>query len=487
MSINPFYLHGEELTPVRKLLFMKALAGGAPLNEYEATGNPLTFTTNVAKPLKSLVASFTPIQSGTGDPSPENVRSISGWSSLTAWHTGKNLLDVSQFTDSKVWWAGTLVNGYDTYKASNKISVVPNAKYTLKKSATGQNQLQYFDADGIFMSQDTSTFGNQVTTFTIPSDVYFIAINIAKTALDTAQLEVGNSASEYEAYSGTSFPVTFPALGKNLFDKNNVVANTTWWKGNRVESSGNNSSAKIPVIPGETYTLARTSVLQNTVCYFDSDGNYVSQDVTNWTTNPSTNVIPSGAYYVGFTVADDSLDSAMFVKGSSTGSYEPYNATVYGGSFDIVSGVLTKTTEIIDMGTLNWEYLSSYDCFRANVQQRSSATLDDYPSLVCEVYAFGGKNTSNSAMSTAPNSTIYTRTFDTSTTPIQWNAVYVKDTRYSDRDDLIEALTGKYLAYELAEPVTYQLTPQQVTALIGDNTIWSDANGTCEVTYLKKG
>ena len=89
MSINPFYLHGEKLTQVRKLLFMKALAGGAPLSEYDATGNPLTFTTNVAKPLKSLVASFTPVQSGTGDPSPENVRSISGWGWVNVDCSGK--------------------------------------------------------------------------------------------------------------------------------------------------------------------------------------------------------------------------------------------------------------------------------------------------------------------------------------------------------------------------------------------------------------
>ena len=51
MRINPFFLHGEEFTPVRKLLALKAFAGGVPLTEYTVTGNPVTFETNVAKPL----------------------------------------------------------------------------------------------------------------------------------------------------------------------------------------------------------------------------------------------------------------------------------------------------------------------------------------------------------------------------------------------------------------------------------------------------
>lgn len=39
----------------------------------------------------------------------------------------------------------------------------------------------------------------------------------------------------------------------------------------------------------------------------------------------------------------------------------------------------------------------------------------------------------------------------------------------------------------LAEPQTFQLTQTQITALLGDNTMWSDGNGDCEVTYLKRG
>ena len=43
-----------------------------------------------------------------------------------------------------------------------------------------------------------------------------------------------------------------------------------------------------------------------------------------------------------------------------------------------------------------------------------------------------------------------------------------------------------HLVYELATPQEIQLTPQQITALLGQNTIWSDADGQMTAVYLKK-
>lgn len=43
------------MTPIKKLLYAKAMSGGVSLVEATATGNPLSFTTDVVKPLKSLV------------------------------------------------------------------------------------------------------------------------------------------------------------------------------------------------------------------------------------------------------------------------------------------------------------------------------------------------------------------------------------------------------------------------------------------------
>ena len=49
-----------------------------------------------------------------------------------------------------------------------------------------------------------------------------------------------------------------------------------------------------------------------------------------------------------------------------------------------------------------------------------------------------------------------------------------------------DASTEIQVVYPLATPQEIQLTPEQITALVGDNTIWSDTNGENTVVYLKK-
>jgi hypothetical protein len=39
------------------------------------------------------------------------------------------------------------------------------------------------------------------------------------------------------------------------------------------------------------------------------------------------------------------------------------------------------------------------------------------------------------------------------------------------------------VVYELAAPTTYTLTADQVTTLLGDNTVWMDADGSIDLTY----
>jgi hypothetical protein len=44
------------------------------------------------------------------------------------------------------------------------------------------------------------------------------------------------------------------------------------------------------------------------------------------------------------------------------------------------------------------------------------------------------------------------------------------------------AMNGVQLCYELATPQTYQLDPQTIDLLLGDNNVWTDC-GSVEVTY----
>ena len=83
-------------------------------------------------PLKSLKVGFNPIQEGDGDPSPSNIRAISGWTGLNVFHTGKNLFNLNWLLTP----TGTITDGvlrdpmYRLYNAfALTVDPIPNTKY----------------------------------------------------------------------------------------------------------------------------------------------------------------------------------------------------------------------------------------------------------------------------------------------------------------------------------------------------------------------
>lgn len=63
-------------------LMAKGKGGGG----YKTASGPIVSISDaLAAPLRSLVANIEPVQSGSGDPSPDNVRPISGWSEVNVW------------------------------------------------------------------------------------------------------------------------------------------------------------------------------------------------------------------------------------------------------------------------------------------------------------------------------------------------------------------------------------------------------------------
>lgn len=73
-----------------------------------AQGEVATFDTDFKAPLKSLTVNIEPIQEGSGDPSPDNVRPISGRNVAHLYATGENLIPLTMPSDA---FAGTFPTG----------------------------------------------------------------------------------------------------------------------------------------------------------------------------------------------------------------------------------------------------------------------------------------------------------------------------------------------------------------------------------------
>lgn len=72
---------------------------GATVSKITIPSTPFAnFSTDHSVPL-SLIAEITAYQSGSGDPSPDNVRVINGYTGLSIWRAGKNLLGFPRLMD----------------------------------------------------------------------------------------------------------------------------------------------------------------------------------------------------------------------------------------------------------------------------------------------------------------------------------------------------------------------------------------------------
>ena len=449
--MNPMIILGRsDISPIKRILTWQAI-NGSNLNEYTETGNPVSFETNVAKPM-SVQASFSPVQTGSGDPSPENVRSISGFSSANLWRTGKNLLDPDAITSNEsqifIYWANGIVLSAGTYTLT--------AEETMSQIA-----VRDFETN----TNIASAYNQSALTFTISATTKIKAF-VYKTGIDRTQdiqLEVGTPASAYEEYTGQSVSVTFPALGKNLFDKNAVASGKIWYNGALIRETNNCASDYIPVIPGEVYTINRTTVGQNAICYFDDEKTFLSQEVVG--SGGKQKTIPAGAYFVTFNVGNDYLDTAMFEKGSTASTYEPYNATAYGGTLDLTTGVLT----------VEWAGISKKWSEWTNATDMGNGITRKQLPMVNNLQTGATKNMCNIAPY-ASNEEAWIHFYYTGGGNCR--IFLPSDT---DGDTEITVITN------LSVPLVYQLTPTEILSLIGNNVLWSDLNGNVTATYKKKG
>ena len=90
--------------------------------------NIATFNTDIKFPLKECKIYFTPKQEGSGDPSPQNVRPISGWNEINIYHTGKNFFPIE--SGIRGGNANILLKANQIYTGSVKAPLTPYIRLT---------------------------------------------------------------------------------------------------------------------------------------------------------------------------------------------------------------------------------------------------------------------------------------------------------------------------------------------------------------------
>lgn len=288
--------------------------------------------------------------------------------------------------------------------------------------------------------------------------------------------------------------------GKNLFDKSKIALVPTNSEGEIRYRYG----VTVPVKAGK-YTVscrANTETIQNVYTYTRLIKNGVYGTVryvqTPTQTNTITFVCDDGDSIVLYDerVSDNEataklkLDTAQIEKGETATAYEPYTqgvnitinlgGTYYGGTLDVVTGELTVTHIKKKIGdeSITWNYQSSggrlYTQSLNNIIVKAPNNQTAFPEIIkCTCYktvsaTSTGASTGNLGIAVSNS-----------------GAIYLRDENYSNASDFVRDMGDEYILYQLAEPITYTLTPTQIELVEGANTLWADT-GDSKMTYLAK-
>ena len=172
-------------------------------------------------PVKSLTIAIEPVQSGSGDPSPDNVRPISGWTEAKVTRTGKNLLE-NILTTRTVNGTTFTVNDDGSITVSGTPSALTRAP--IKTGLAWDGRVTATLSFGT-MPTGTRAFARRVyngaqtyptisPTSTSPEGavLYDIYIEIGTAFDGTAftvypQMELGTTATAYEPYQGETISI----------------------------------------------------------------------------------------------------------------------------------------------------------------------------------------------------------------------------------------------------------------------------------------
>ena len=458
--------------------------------EFELNGDIVTFEDGEHKHLTSLTATIDPKQD------------LHGYDKPWVGGAGKNKLNLTSITPlkdengitftvnadgtikangtatarSQIYWnipkaiaqtfGGMILNGCVSQTGAKLILEDAGAPYTSYAEDTGSGAT--ISASIASMPTDNAHLIFRVTNGTTLSNVTIKPM--IRLASDTdATFEPYSNICPISGWDSVNANVS----SVNVWDEEWEVGGYNTTTGEKVVwANGIRNKNRIPIVPNTGYYFNVPYSVGSSglyIYYYDADGNYIS-NVRKWSKSFTT---IENARYINFELAatyGTTYNNDISINYPATDTdYHTYIGTayttdlpetVYGGSLDVVSGVLTIDKAMVNLGTLNWGYNSSYEFFYGKIN-----SLKENGNLLCSAYNFVGPK-SNEAMANVVNGSIATSIT---------KYAKIKNTAYTNTTSFKTAINGVQLVYELAEPRTIQLTPKQVTILLGTNNVWADS------------
>ena len=189
-------------------------------------------------PMKDVLVHIDPVQAGSGDPSPDNVRPITGWTGAKVTRTGKNLLPppvAETFTQNGVTVTASPDGSYTAVGTTSGGSFIH--KFALYEAITIKDGMYWHvmnDDPRALCSVALISGGKNISDITLaPKNRIIDLSNLAGKTVEAYQFFVANNqetnitlkpmfvlnstATEYEPYSGQIYDITFPSEAGTVY------------------------------------------------------------------------------------------------------------------------------------------------------------------------------------------------------------------------------------------------------------------------------
>lgn len=414
-----------------------------------SVGDLVTFNTDLSAPLKSCKVSFLPVQEGEGDPSPDNVRNIVGWNEVKV-----GLPDEYQKVEY-IESTGTQYIDTGVTLGTNDFTILFNFEQTKRTS------------------------GEQPITSIWTSDYNYWNLFIRSVSSDKIVLDVYTSAHHMlstEVNLNEKYDVSL-IKNDNLWELKQKDSTITWtYSSSKINNTtlklfkrGDLSTGHSTHIKMYSFkmTISNTRTLNLIPCYRKSDGEIGMYDTVSkqFFTNQGTDTFLKGADVDGIQASIDWTNDV---------------GTVYGGYVDLVSGELVVTHKYASLNDpTKWSAFSGYETtiFVYNDSFFDRKIFDTTTmGFICSFVSTN--NTANywGRWASKKSDTFWIRNNDSVDSDL-W--ISLEEIKQNASDGNI------FICYELATPIHYQLTPQQLSTLKGTNNVYSDTNGQTEIKYWK--
>ena len=379
-------------------------------------------------PIEELKITFGPYQEGSGDPTPTNVRPIIG-------HTGIQIYKADKAPINGVYSFMPIQSGSGISSPTNIRTILP----------------------GLTLVRDDETtliiYGGTLNIATKELKATYIVKKIQ-------QLGVGYNSDGY-------FYSTISGKANGVY---NVIS--------EIYQNTDTGAANMP-----NYSIKGTASNTN-VFFMDKRYNQTS----TWLAGIGDTYI---AYEVAtpttYILSDTEVERALIALGINENTYKvefPTDiGTVYGGTLDIVNGILTVDYKaiILNANTPCTQFYTQNDglyTIWSGITDMAPGTFatDDKVMLDRIIKVASRVDVPNTTLAALigynNNNNIYLYNMD--------NAL-----GYTTTEQISNWLAQNPITctIKLATPLTYQLTPQQINTLLGENNIWANVNGTISIKY----